>query len=309
MATKKPKDRSLSSEASSMTPMLGDLIRMNNEAYVSAQKELTAYQWDQLQKNYPTLQGLVRGETNKDRMDAIAFMANSGDEAWAAFKKGSPEVAASLENLSQMAQATGATPEITANLDQQALNELQLGRQMTDEQSRAVTQASREAAAARGQAMGVPAAVQEVLARDSFGAQMEAGRRDFAAGREAGNRQFGLAQAALADQTNPVTRILGMGSQAQAGAGQVMGFLQGVNTPDSSNIIGMGLQYGSDLNNTNFNARWSDYLGQQNMKYGQQQGQLQANAAAAAGRQSSNGAMMGAGIGAAGAIAGGLIAF
>ena len=61
------------------------------------------------------------------------------------------------------------------------------------------------------------------------------------------------------------------------------------------------MQYGQDLNNTNYNAAWSNYLNNQNQATAMQMGQMQAGAAKSAG----NSQLMGAGIGAAGAIVGG----
>lgn len=303
MATKKPKDRDASKELSSIIPMLGDLAKANNAAYISGQKELTDYQWQKYQEQYPMLSSLVRGETNKDRQDAIDFLSRGGD-VWDAYGQGSPDTVASLRRLTDMADATGATPDITRELDQQALNELKLGRALTPEQERAATESARTAFAARGQAAGTPAALAEFLGRDSMGQAMLDARRNFATSRETGNRAFDLSQAALASETDPVMRILGMSSPATSNSAASMGFLQGVRTPDPSATTNAGLSYGSDVYGSNFNAAWSNYLGQQNMLYGQQQ----AGAMNSAARSAGNSQLLGAGIGAAGAIAGGAAA-
>lgn len=302
----KPTNRNTGSELSSLAPMLGQL--MAQQAAIEQQSRETDYlfQIERAPIDIPMLGQLSRDQTNLDRQEAIRFLGEEGGAAWDAFLKGSPQVAQSLEGLSAMSRATGLTPELTSELDRQALDQLRLGGALSAEEERAVQQASRGAATARGMAYGLPAAVQEVMDRQSFADARLRERQNFAASREGANRQFVLSEAALQDQVNPVMRILGLPSSATQTTGQMLGAVGGAEGSSLGGTLQAVLGYGSDVASSNFNAAWSDYLGEQNMLYGQQQ----ANAQIAASKSAGNQALLGAGIGAAGAIAGaGLIAF
>jgi hypothetical protein len=71
---------------------------------------------------------------------------------------------------------------IETELKRQGLAELKLGGQLSPEEQRGAQQAARAAWSARGMATGTPAAIAEVLNRQSFADARQAGRRAFAGG-------------------------------------------------------------------------------------------------------------------------------
>ena len=234
-------------------------------------------------------------------------LKNVGDQVW------------KLEALGQQAIDDTQGTFIEGELEQQAIDELQLGRQLSPEQERAAQQSARSGYAARGMAVGAPSALAEILNRDAYATQRQDARRNFAGQTNqmlTGNRLQRLGQAgsllgqATGTRLNMGQQNLGL-AQGYIGADPFQRAL-GSNIPIASQgaaanmggnvgqAFGQVLDYGSDLYNTNFNADWSNYLGQRNALEAQRMGQQQIGAASAAGRQSANGAMMSAGIGAAG---------
>jgi hypothetical protein len=92
-----------------------------------------------------------------------------------------------LQTVADFTDALGYTAaddlegtEIEAELNRQALAELQLGRSLTPEQERMAQQAARAGMAARGLGVGSGALAAEILNRDMFASQREADRRNFA---------------------------------------------------------------------------------------------------------------------------------
>lgn len=205
--------------------------------------------------------------------------------------------------------------QLRLGLEQQAQNDLALGRSLSPEQVRDATQASRAAYASRGITDSNPALIGEVMNRDQYASQLEAQRRAFAGQtqqlaqsedqsltqralqlggfgqsvegmNEAQQTQnFNLQNSAFAANQNAMSPVLGFfGNRAAVspmGAAQVMS--------SAPNIINAGatamqplLNYGQDLFNTNFNAQ----------------------AAAMNSSANSAGSEAGAGIGAIGKIAG-----
>lgn len=240
-------------------------------------------------------------------------------------------------------RAGGPTTPFTETLDQQALAELKLGGALTPEEERASQQSARAAYAARGQALGNASSVAEVLNRDSMARARLRERQGIAAGRETGalqrlqlgqayagqqqafaqqqetlDRSFLQGNAALMDQISPVWKFLGMSSQATAPS-TLMGFTQGVRTPDPSSILGAGLTYGADVYNTNLNMAASQYNAYQNNMAALQGAKIageaqiraaQAQASAYGGGGSGiGGSLIGAGASIIGSVAGGLAAF
>jgi len=303
---KKPENRNAGAEMASLAPMLAQLAQDQQAAYLSGQKKLYEYQIGRLPRDYPMVQGLVRDETNKDRQDAIGFLSNSGEAAQAAMLRGNPALAARLGQIDEMAAATGGTPEMTRLLDQEALQGLRLGGALSPEEVRQSEQGARAAFAARGLAMGKPGALAEILNRSSMSTGRLRERQGFAASREAGNRQYVQSATQIADGTNAGMKILGMPTGAAAGLGNVMGFVQGVRTPDPASIMSAGLGYVSDVNSSNFNADWTDYLGRMNRYYAGRYGGM--GAAGGGGGFNAGGAAMGALGGAAtGALVGSVV--
>ena len=89
-------------------------------------------------------------------------------------------VADFTDNLGYTAADDLQGTEIEAELNRQALAELQLGRSLTPEQERMAQQSARAGMAARGLGVGSGALAAEVLNRDMFASQREAARRNFA---------------------------------------------------------------------------------------------------------------------------------
>lgn len=301
MATKKPKapaPRSASQELSSLLPMLGQLATMQANAELEASKKKTEYQMGRLPTDYPMLQGLVRTETGKDRTSAIDFLRNEGGDAMDALYASSPELGARLNDINALADATWRTPEITELLDSQALDDLKLGGSLSPEEERGVQQSSRAAFSARGMALGKPSAIAEVLNRTSASQARKQQRQGFAASREAGNRQFTQSATQINDAVNPAMKILGMPTGAAAGMGNVMGFIQGVRTPDPGAMMGAGLSYGNDVYGSNFNADWTNYQSKLNQYYASKYGGMGMGGGGINGGMMALGGLAGAGMGA-----------
>ena len=90
--------------------------------------------------------------------------------------------ASQMGRLGGLAEQDLDGTQIEQELTRQAQQELMLGRALSPEQQREATQAARGAYAARGMAMGNPAATAEILNRDAYGTAREAQRREFASG-------------------------------------------------------------------------------------------------------------------------------
>ena len=91
-----------------------------------------------------------------------------------------PDLRASVAERAMMREARGRG--LLGQLEQQAGNELALGRSLSPEQERDAAQAARAAMAARGLGAGNSALAAEMLNRDRFATQREAERRAFASG-------------------------------------------------------------------------------------------------------------------------------
>jgi len=112
--------------------------------------------------------------------EAAAIKADGG-----ALREGilgaSPEIAAANAGMTARLGEMGPSG-IETELKRQALGELQLGGRLSPEEQRGAQQAARAAWSARGMATGTPAAIAEVLNRQSFADARQAGRRAFAGG-------------------------------------------------------------------------------------------------------------------------------
>lgn len=136
----------------------------------------------------------------------------------------SPEVAAATQaQMGQLQQLGPSAIETEAN--RQALADLKLGRDLSPEQIRDSQQGARAAASSRGLAMGMPAAVAEVMNRDAFATQRQNERRNYAAGVDAQSQQRRASDASIANnvgnslyaQWDPQMRFFGRGGSMVTG--------------------------------------------------------------------------------------------
>ena len=94
----------------------------------------------------------------------------------------SMEDTAGIRALGQMLRDQSGPTAIERSLQQQAENELALGRQLSAEEMRDAAQSARAAFAARGLASSMPSVAAEILNRDQFAQARESARRNFASG-------------------------------------------------------------------------------------------------------------------------------
>lgn len=263
-----------------------------------------------------------------DRMSAQ--LRNQSQRTWEGLRRNEPLLYNLNNQALQMLKEGGPTTPFTKELDRQALAELQLGGKLTPEAERYAQQSAREAFAARGQVGGDPAALAEVLNRDEMSRMRLRERQGIAAGREQaqlGRLQYGqsfaearrganvqqreldqafaMNAAQVAAASDPAWRLMGVqGAQPES----MLGFTQGVRTPDPTGIMTAGLSYGSDLFNTNLNMAADIFNSYQNNAAALMGAQMQAQQVGAAAKSASGSAMGGSLIGAGGAIIGGVVA-
>jgi hypothetical protein len=212
--------------------------------------------------------------------------------------------------------ALGAGPSaLRTELEQQALDDLRLGRALSPDALRDVTQATREGFADRGMINSNPAMFAEVLNRDRYAGARQGERRQFASGvqqlgvgEDAANRGFqtsvqGMNEARLANQRGFLTNA----TQVSQGTLQpLMNFFQrsavpvtaGAAISSGPSIIGSGSQAMSPLLNYSSNLFGGNFDAAQGL-YSMNFNANQANRIAAA---NNTAALLGAGIGAAGQI-------
>jgi hypothetical protein len=265
-----PQPRSLEDELGSLIPLLGQLGGMSASQYISSQKELTQFQYDFFKQHY---QELVNEQiaaqsraTERARTDALTYLGQWGPTARTYARQANPEWAKSMDAMMNIALGKGVPGQITNELDRLALSELKLGGALTPEEERASQQSAREAYAARGQVLGTPSAVAEVLNRDSMARQRLREREAIAGGREGAALQRGafLGQTAqIADSTSPIWRILGMGAQTTQPE-NLLGWTSSVQGFNPTGIMQQGLGYGADVFNTNLNMQASMFNSYQN---------------------------------------------
>ena len=273
-APEQPKPRSLSDEMGALSPFLSQLGEQTSDQYIKSQKELTQYQYDFLKQHYDELAGMERDQQSKAtaqvRGDSLNWLGQYGGQVRADQRASNPEWAAAQDATTRMLGQMGKESQFTPVLDQQAMQELKLGGQLTPEQERMAQQSSRAAYAARGQAMSNPSAIAEVMSRDQMSQQRLRERQQIATGREAvglqqtqQNRQYALEAGRLSAAESLAPQFLGMTSQGTP-ASTMMTFEQGVRTPDPSTSYSAMLGYGSDLYNTNLNMAAANYNSYQN---------------------------------------------
>lgn len=325
-----PEPRSLGDEIGSILQLSGALTQQQAQASVQTNAQLVAQNLAAVRKENWGLYEDIGDEVWALRGANIDWLRTMGPEAQQAYLAANPALARSLGYVDEMASASAlGTPQMTALLNQQALQGLQLGGKLSPEEERFAQQSAREAYSARGMVMGDSAALAEVLNRDSLARQRLQQAQAFAGSREAGNRAFVTSAAQLADQTSGAKYVMGISDQIPLAANQLAaGIVSATPVPNFQGIAGAGVGYVSDLYNTNLNMQASMYNSQQNNAAALQAAQIQADAQIAsarmqaqalsasanmqAGAASSAGssAMTGSLIGAGGAVIGGaLIAF
>jgi hypothetical protein len=261
----------------------------------------------------------VARSNTQAREAALGDLNRFGTQWRDAYLGASPE----LRWLTERAANAGPTA-IERELERQALEELGLGRALSEEEARAATQAARLGAAARGMGTGTSALAQEVLNRDAAARARQDARRGFAMQTDQLlrqgdqlDRQFALTVSGVMD---PAARLLGERGTglpgANAGAGfatqipQYAGDLFAQNAALASQNYGaqlgfLGSTYATQMSGVNAlnslaHDRWSTLT---NMDYSRQ---VAAANQAAANRASTMG-LLGAGLGAVGTILGGPI--
>jgi hypothetical protein len=193
-------------------------------------------------------------------------------------------------------QAASAPNAIEARLQQDAEQELALGRSLSPEQQRQATQSARAAFAARGMATGNAAAGAELLSRDAYGTARQDQRRGFAAGvnqMDLARRQRRVGLAGAYGDLDPFRQAIGpafgLGSQTLS-----------TTTGQVNSIFGGSLQQAGNVESFNTNMAMNRYNSVMNNNAALQSAGMQAGAAGQAGMMG----MVGSGVGAAVGIAG-----
>ena len=193
-------------------------------------------------------------------------------------------------------QAASAPNAIEARLQQDAEQELALGRSLSPEQMREATQSARAAFAARGMATGNAAAGAELLSRDAYGTARQDQRRGFAAGvnqMDLARRQRRVGLAGAYGDLDPFRQSIGpafqLGSQTLSNT-----------TNQVNSIFGGSLQQAGNVESFNTNMAMNRYNSVMNNNAALQSAGMQAGAAGQAGMMG----MVGSGVGAAVGIAG-----
>lgn len=261
---------------------------------------------------YPRASGMLQQANTASRAADISDVAALGPSATAAFRAANPEATATLAELQRQAMSAGPS-ELERLLEQQARSEMALGSQMSPEQQRQIEQATRASFAARGMALGKPAAFAEVLNKDQYATQRQGQRQQFAMGvdqlmqqRQQANRGFlgNVTQLSLGATQDPFLAILGRASQApqvgqaQFGSGQsLLGAQPNLFNPQSS--------YAQDLYNTNYNGQAAYGIGMANRDAALYGAQLGYNGNIYGANQAFNGAVIGGAMSMIGSMAGG----
>jgi hypothetical protein len=155
-----------------------------------------------------------------------------------------------------------STPNaIEARLQQDAEQELALGRSLTPEQMRQATQSARGAFAARGMATGNAAAGAEILNRDAYATARQDQRRGFAAGvnqMDLARRQRRVGLAGAYGDLDPFRQAIGpafgLGAQTLSSTTGQVGNIFGGSLQQAGNVASFNTnmaasQYNSVLNN------------------------------------------------------------
>jgi hypothetical protein len=186
-------------------------------------------------------------------------------------------------------QAASAPNAIEARLQQDAEQELALGRSLSPEQQRQATQSARAAFAARGMATGNAAAGAELLSRDAYGTARQDQRRGFAAGvnqMDLARRQRRVGLAGAYGDLDPFRQAVGpafqLGSQTLS-----------TTTGQVNSIFGGSLEQAGNVESFNTNMAMNRYNSVMNNNAALQSAGMQAGAAGQAGTMG----MIGGGVG------------
>lgn len=207
---------------------------------------------------------------------------------------GSPELKLASEKMQQELNGVGPS-EIETRLQQQAMQDLELGGQLSGEEITQVTQGTRAAYADRGLGMGPGATASEIMGRVDLTNARKRERQAFAGAvdtgvqqRKASDRGYILNATNQAGATfDPYQRIMGTGGSQTTGAsgvgGQFQNYLAGVSdvgNVNATNSMNMALAQRQDkLSRDGMALDW------QNMQLNR--ADSQANAAANASAQKS----------------------
>ena len=186
-------------------------------------------------------------------------------------------------------QAASAPNAIEARLQQDAEQELALGRSLSPEQQRQATQSARAAFAARGMATGNAAAGAELLSRDAYGTARQDQRRGFAAGvnqMDLARRQRRVGLAGAYGDLDPFRQSIGpafgLGSQTLS-----------TTTGQVNSIFGGSLQQAGNVESFNTNMAMNRYNSVMNNNAALQSAGMQAGASGNAATMG----MIGSGVG------------
>ena len=185
--------------------------------------------------------------------------------------------------------AASAPNAIEARLQQDAEQELALGRSLSPEQQRQATQSARAAFAARGMATGNAAAGAEILNRDAFATARQDQRRGFAAGvnqMDLARRQRRVGLAGAYGDLDPFRQSIGpafgLGSQTLS-----------TTTGQVNSIFGGSLQQAGNVESFNTNMAMNRYNSVMNNNAALQSAGMQAGASGNAATMG----MIGSGVG------------
>lgn len=262
-------------------------IMLNDGVLDLYEKELT-----------PRLSKLDSMASNLQRTADISDVESLGGRAREAFRALNPENTARLKQLSDMAENVGPS-DIEKELTRQSLEDLKLGRNLSQSEIEDANQAARAGMSARGMVLGKPALAMEILNRDDVARNRLNERRNNAMTaetlfqqRQSGDRSFvgNVVNTTQSNVIDPFMMILGRPSravdQSQSMFNQSMPF-----TDTQNKMFGMNQsqfsQYASQLNSDNFEQANNFAIAQANAS--------SANKAGAAGQK---GQLIGAGIGA-----------
>lgn len=211
------------------------LDKSNLTNYMGLEGDLLAQMQDRLG---PVVDRQAAQAASAQRAGDISDVEMYGPRAIAAFKSASPEQAALLDEFNR-----------------QALEDLKAGTTLTPSMQREIEQYTRQGQSARGMGLGPVDVSQEASTLGSAGQQLQAQRRAFA-----GN-VLGMNQSV---SNIPFMSVLGrtaVASPITAGLTQ-QGSAQGQQQAGSMNPFTNA--YAADVNNTNFNANWTDKISTRN---------------------------------------------
>jgi hypothetical protein len=266
-----------------------DLAPQTYEATATYQPKYTQLQTQELQDAtnqllpwyqqsvYPAIQNLTQTATTAQRAADVEDVKNLGPEATAAFQAANPQLTASLNKLSDVANNAG--PDLLMQrLQQSAADNLTANGELTPDDQRMATQAARAGFAARGMQFSNPAVLAELENNTNLRQQRLAQATQTASGVEslAQNGQNSL-RSFLASlpaiyagaSLDPFQAILGRGVVAPGLASSTLGTA-------GNSIAGAGPaaefnpfnSYASDLYNTNYNANAADNISGANSNAG-----------------------------------------